>query len=187
MEILIDVPVHDPMLRELQSSGEFKFQIVPPEEKSRELPADLLRRAEVLFCQMPPANFHEMKRLRWIQISSAGYSQLFGLDLPGTGIRATNARGCFDVPIAEWNVAMMVNLARDLRQMIRNQDQGVWDRGARFQSEIRAGVLGIWGYGGIGRETARLARLMGMTVHALSRSGIGPVRDVYAVAGTGDP
>ena len=28
--------------------------------------------------------------------------------LPGRGIRASNARGCFDVPIAEWNVAMMI-------------------------------------------------------------------------------
>ena len=67
-----------------------------------------------------------------MQISSAGYSQLIGLGLPDRGIRASNARGCFDVPIAEWNVSMIVNLARDLRQMIRNQDSQIWDRGARF-------------------------------------------------------
>ena len=128
-----------------------------------------------------------MRRLRWIQISSAGYSQLFGLNLVERGIRATNARGCFDVPIAEWNVAMMVNMARDLRQMIRNQDAQVWDRDARFQSEIRGLTVGIWGYGGIGRETARLLRAMGMRVHVLSRNGVGKVENVYCRPRHGGP
>ena len=73
--------------------------------------------------------------------------------LVSRGIRAASGRGCFDVSIAEWNIAMMVNLARNLRQMIRNQDTQVWDRDARFQSEIRGLTVGLWGYGGIGRET----------------------------------
>jgi phosphoglycerate dehydrogenase-like enzyme len=128
-----------------------------------------------------------MKKLKWIQIASTGYTQLHGLDLPSRGIRATNARGCFDVPIGEWNIAMMVNLARDLRQMIRNQDAALWDRSAIFQNEIRGLTVGLWGYGGIGRETARLARLFGMRVHVMARSGVGPRREVYAVSGTGDP
>jgi phosphoglycerate dehydrogenase-like enzyme len=91
------------------------------------------------------------------------------------------------VPIAEWAVAMMVNLARNLRQMIRNQDAAVWDRSAAFQREIRGLTVGLWGYGGIGRETARLAKQMGLRVHAFARNGVGPARDVYAVPGTGDP
>ena len=56
--------------------------------------------ADVLFCTFPPTNFAEMRKLRWVQIASTGYTQLFGLDLPARGIRATNCRGCFDVPIA---------------------------------------------------------------------------------------
>jgi phosphoglycerate dehydrogenase-like enzyme len=127
-----------------------------------------------------------MKSLRWIQIASTGYTQLYGLDLPARGIRATNCRGCFDVPIAEWNIAMMVNLARDLRQMLRNQDAAVWDRGAIFQREIRGLTVGLWGYGGIGRETARLARQMGMRVHVLTRHGVAALENVYCVPGTGD-
>src|SRR6476620_11013983 len=118
-----------------------------------------------------------MTSLKWIQIASTGYTQLFSLDLPHRGIRATNCRGCFDVPIAEWNVAMMVNLARDLRQLIRNQEATVWDRSAVFQREIRGLTVGLWGYGGIGRETARLARQMGLRVHVMARNGVGPAGD----------
>src|SRR6185437_2545411 len=88
---------------------------------------------------------------------------------------------------AEWNLAMMINLTRDLHGMFRNQERAIWDKAERFQQEIRDKVVGLWGYGGIGRETARLAKAFGMTVYALSRSGGGPRRDTYLLPGTGDP
>ena len=154
------MPVHEERLRELQSMQGVVIDLLPaqevsPQARPAEVAPDVLSDVSLLFCTVPPTNFAAMEKVRWIQVSSAGYSQLFGLNLVERGIRASNARGCFDVPIAEWNVAMMVNIARDLRQMIRNQDAQVWDRDARFQSEIRGLTVGIWGYGGIGRETAR--------------------------------
>lgn len=190
--ILIDVPVHPPGLAAVEAlAAPFSASIdiwENPEERTRQLPAARLRNADILFCTFPPANFADLEQVRWIQIASTGYSQLFGLGLNERGIVATNGRGCFDVPIAEWNLAMMVNLARNLRGMIRNQDTAVWDRSAMFQREIRGMTLGLWGYGGIGRETARLARAFGMRVHVLTRSGVIPSRaGIYSVPGTGDP
>jgi phosphoglycerate dehydrogenase-like enzyme len=128
-----------------------------------------------------------MAALELIQIGSVGYEQLGGLGLAAKGIRVCNGRGLFDTPIAEWNIAMMINLVRDVRGMIRNQERGVWDRDARFQKDVRGSVVGLWGYGGIGRETARLAKALGMTVHVLSRGGAGPRPDVYTLPETGDP
>ena len=189
MKILIDLEPHAPGVAELGRLPGVQLDfLAPPAVAARAVEAARLADAEVLFCSVPPANHADLRQLKWIQIASAGYSQLFGLDLPRRGIRATNALGCFDVPIAEWNVAMMVNLLRDFRQMIRNQDAAVWDRSARFQRELRGLTVGLWGYGGIGRETARLARHLGLRVHVLSRTGrAGPRGDVYCVPGTGDP
>jgi phosphoglycerate dehydrogenase-like enzyme len=187
MHVLVDLPLHEPTLSRLHANADLQIEIAPEGSGKREFPRALLERADILLCEQPPANFEACQNLRWIQISSAGYTQLFGLDLPGRNIRATNARGCFDVPIAEWNVAMMINLARNLRQMIRNQESRTWDRGAQFQTEIRGKTVGLWGYGGIGRETARLSRAMGLRVHVLSRSGVHPDHNVYVVPGTGDP
>jgi phosphoglycerate dehydrogenase-like enzyme len=82
---------------------------------------------------------------------------------------------------------MMINLKRDLRGMIRRQERGQWDRDSAFQQEIRGKIVGLWGYGGIGRETARVAKAMGMTVHVLSRYGVKPRHDDFIPAGTGDP
>ena len=176
-------------LSKLRGSGRFEIDCIsPPAELPRAVDPDRIRDAQVLLCAHPPTNFGDMHALRLIQLASTGYSQLFPLNLPARGIRATNARGCFDVPIAEWTVSMMVNLVRDLRQMIRNQDKGIWDRGAVFQRELRGMTVGLWGYGGFAREVARLAKQMGLRVHVLSRSGhVRPREDVYVVPGTGDP
>lgn len=188
LKIVIDVAAHEPALAALRARTDCHIECIePPEERARELDPGRIADADVLFCTFPPTNHAVMRGLRWIQIASTGYTQLHGLGLPARGVRATNARGCFDVPIAEWNVAMMVNLARDLRQMIRNQDAAVWDRSAIFQNEIRGLTVGLWGYGGIGRETARLARQLGMRVHVMTRRGVEPRLDVYTEPGTGDP
>ncbi len=188
MKIVIDVPVEEAILTRLRASGRHQFEVLTtPGETTRTLPPALVADADILFCTFPPSNHRDMTNWKWVQLASTGYTQLFGLDLPARGVQATNSRGCFDVPIAEWNVAMMVNLARDFRQMIRNQEATVWDRSAIFQREIRGLTVGLWGYGGIGRETARLAKAMGLRVHVFARSGVGPRGEVYAVAGTGDP
>ena len=60
-------------------------------------------------------------------------------------------------------------------------------RSAIFQNEIRGRTVGLWGYGGIGRETARLAKALGMRVHVMTRNGVGPRHEVFTVPGTGDP
>ena len=189
LKLLIDVPTEPQRLAALRESGRYDIDVMdPPAEVVRAIDPGRLRDVDALLCTFPPSNFGDLRQVRWVQISSTGYSQLFGLDLPARGVRATNARGCFDAPIGEWAVAMMVNLARDVRQMIRNQESATWDRSAVFQRELRGLTVGLWGYGGIGRETARLARQLGMRVHVLTRSGAaGPRQDVYTVPGTGDP
>lgn len=188
MKIVVDLVAYEPVLAALRQRPGLHVECIdPPEERSRELDPNLIRDADACFCMFPPANHQVMQNLKWIQIASTGYTQLFGLNLPARGIKATNARGCFDVPIAEWNIAMMVNLARNAQQMHRNQVARIWDRSAMFQNEIRGRTVGFWGYGGLARETARLARHLGMKIHVLTRRGVMPRTDVYTVAGTGDP
>ena len=184
--------VHDAVdpirLEELRSLSQMEIAIFETEDEEEDwmVPEDLAGDTLVLLSTYPPKNFSAMTALQLFQISSVGYTQLVGLGLPQRGTRACNARGIFDVPIAEWNISMMVNMARDIRGMIRNQEAGIWERPARFQQEVNGSVVGIWGYGGIGRETARLCKAMGMTIHVLSRAGIKPRHNVYCVPGTGD-
>lgn len=189
LKVLVDLRVDDDGLRRLRSLPGVQVELVdePTEEGERPLPAPLLADVDVLACSFLPSNADDLRALRLVQIASAGYTQLVGLGLPERGARACNALGVFDVPIAEWNIAMMDNLLRDLRGMIRNQERGVWDRDIRFQAVLIGRTVGIWGYGGIGRETARLAKAMGMHVHVLARNGVKERANIYRVPGTGDP
>lgn len=187
-QIFLDLRPHPPGLDTVNRMPGVTVDICEdPQQRVREFPDERMRDVEILFWTHAPLNLDRMPKLRWIQLASVGFQQLLGLHLAGRGITVTNARGCLDVPIAEWNIAMMVNLARDLRGMIRNQEAAVWDNSARFQREIRGMRLGIWGYGGIGRETARLANVLGLEVHVMTRRGIQPRVDTYSVPGTGDP
>jgi len=125
--------------------------------------------------------------LKLIQISSTGYTQLFGLDLVKKGVRACNGRGIFDIPIADWTLSMLVNLNRDIRGMIRNQEAGIWDRSAIHQAELRGMRVGFYGYGSLAREAARLAKAVGMEIVAFDRERADFTdKNYYVVPGTGD-
>lgn len=181
------MPVNQAGLNAILQSGTAAVTFADPIEEDEVVrPAEQIADAQIAFCSCLPANLEAMPRLEFVQIASSGYTQLLPHRLPERGVRVSNARGVFDTAIAEWNIAMMVNLARNLRQMIRHQDAGIWDRAACFQTEIRGATVGLWGYGGIARQTARLCKSLGLRVHALTRSGSTARDNAYCVENSGD-
>jgi len=188
VKVVVDLSVDAERLNRLSTLPNLSIEIAPGnKDEKRILPSQIVNDAEILLCTFPPQNLDEMLNLKLIQISSAGYQQLQGINLPQRNIRACNALGVFDVPIAEWTISMIVNLSRNLRTMIHNQESGRWERDSRYQVEVRGRTLGIWGYGGIGRETARLAKAMGLRVHVMTRRGVQIRENIYRVPDTGDP
>lgn len=186
--ICIHHSTYAPAMERLRALPDVHLHVISPTDEAKwTIPESVVGRIDVLFASDVPSNLDAAKRLRLLQIDSAGYSQLFGLNLSGRGVHVCNAAGVFDIPIAEWNIAMMINLLRDVRGMIRHQEAGVWDRDARFQRQLFGSTVGFWGYGGLARETARLCKTMGLKVRVFSRSPIRPRDDQYVVPGTGDP
>ena len=185
-KILIDMDIHSENLQKLKSIKDVNVQAIEPNEEARYIEPSILCDKHVLFCTCPPSNLDDMQSLEFIQIASAGYTQLFGLDLVSRNIKVCNATGVNDIPIAQWNIAMMINLSRDLRGMIRNQEAGKWERPCIFQNDLYNKKVGIWGYGGIGRETARLAKAIGMKVYVQDIK-VKPRHNMFTVTGTGDP
>lgn len=158
------------------------------DDEGQDMPVELTKGVDALFCEMPPDNFDDFDRLKWIQLTSAGYAQVLDLPILERGIRVTNGRGTFDIPIAEWNIMMILMWHRKMLSLLQNQKEKIWDRSAKFQSQLRGSLVGFYGYGGIARETARIAKSMGLGVWALSPSGKARKRDlVYCVPGSGDP
>jgi phosphoglycerate dehydrogenase-like enzyme len=185
--VLIDLPLLPPTLvPRLEALPGVRVHVAGRHE-TPDRPPDLLRGKHVLLCKSQPRNFDDLTDLELLHLTTVGYDHFRHLGLADRPLRVANARGVFDTAIGEWNLAMMVSLRRDVRGMIRNQERAVWDRAGRFAQEVRGGVVGLWGYGGIGRETARLAKAFGMVVHVLTRDGVKPRQDAYCEPGTGDP
>jgi len=152
------------------------------------MPADLMRGVDVYFCELPPRNFEDFDQLKWIQLTSAGYAQVYGLPIIERGIRVTNGTGNFDVVIAEWNILMILTWQRNMPGMLANQKNCLYQRRGDFQRQFRGSTIGFFGYGGIARETARIAKAMGAGVWAMEPDGKAhPRRDKYLIPGTGDP
>jgi phosphoglycerate dehydrogenase-like enzyme len=116
-------------------------------------------------------------RVRWVHALSAGVDKILFPQLIESSVPLTNSRGVFKDALAEFAIAAILFFAKDLRRLVRSQEAGRWDP---FDVQlVRGQVLGIIGYGEIGRATAKLAHALGMRVVATRRraSGSEPLLD----------
>src|SRR6266581_1168713 len=97
------------------------------------------------------------KNLKWIHSTAAGVAQLTYPELQDSGILVTNPSGIFSVPMAEHTMGLLLALARNFPDAVRQQDlarwsqQELWDR-PQHLTELNGRVLLIIGYGSIGHE-----------------------------------
>src|SRR5215471_7996807 len=72
--------------------------------------------------------FHGADRLRWVQALGTGVDGIVDQPSLRQDVIVTNIRGIHGGPVSEAAVMMMLALARDFAQSIRNQDRHVWTR-----------------------------------------------------------
>jgi phosphoglycerate dehydrogenase-like enzyme len=118
------------------------------------------------------------RKLKWIHSTAAGVAQLMYPELRDSGIVVTNPSGIFSVPMAEHTMGLLLALARNFPDSVRQQDlahwsqQELWDK-PQHLTELNGQVLLIVGFGSIGREVAKRARAFDMRVWGVTRSGKG--------------
>lgn len=106
--------------------------------------------------------------LRWIHWAGAGVDAAMFPQLVDSDVQLTNARGIFDVPIAEWVLGMIICFAKQIPQTLEFQSQAQWrHRLTEIIAGKRALVVGV---GSIGRAIGRLLQAAGMEVEAIGRS-----------------
>ena len=126
------------------------------------------------------------RKLKWIHSTAAGVAQLMYPELREAGILVTNPSGVFSVPMAEHTMGLILGLARNFPDSVRQQDktiwsqQELWDKPQRL-TEVNGQVLLIVGYGSIGRELAKRARAFEMRVWGVTRTGEGDASHVEKI------
>ncbi len=86
------------------------------------------------------------------------------------GIAVMVAGGANAEAVAEHSLAPMLSLIRELPRLDRSVRRGVWATTGFQGRDFRDSVLGIVGYGSIGRSVARMATALGARVVVLKRS-----------------
>ena len=132
--------------------------------------------AEIAFGQPDPADCIENAGLRWIEVSSAGYTRYdnepFRQAIRARGAAFTNASQVYSDACAEHVLSMMLALSRQLLPSYATQlGDRSWpyeERRGRSYLLARQTVV-LLGFGAIGRRLSELLAPFGMRIYALRR------------------
>ncbi len=187
--VLITLPFPEPLVERLRTiSPRLQIQ-VRPARKVQDLPADVLPDVEVLYTMSAIPEPESVPNLRWIQFHLAGVDVVSDQAILRTGVKVTTMSGASAPQIAEFVLMGLLALGHRLSRMARDKAEKRWaeDRFERFRPiELRGSTVGIYGYGSVGREVARLCRAFGATVLAIKRELRRPEDDGFALEGLGD-
>lgn len=139
-------------------------------------PDPTLAEADVAFGQPEVNDCLRRTGLRWVELSTAGYTRYDREDLKEEfrrrGTVLTNASEVFADSCAQHVLAMMLGLARQLPQSLRDQltDQSWHYAERRYDSRLLTGqTVLMLGFGAIGRRLAELLAPFGLTLIAVRR------------------
>jgi phosphoglycerate dehydrogenase-like enzyme len=111
--------------------------------------------------------YPDLRRIQWLHCLSAGLDGVLTPEMCQIPIPLTNSRGVFARSLSEFALAGMLYFAKNLNRMRQAQRAQKWEP---FDiEELHGSVLGVVGYGEIGRRTAERAKAFGMKVHILRR------------------
>jgi len=136
--------------------------------------AELLPGAEVLVFGLAltsldlAAAWKHARTVRWAHSLSAGVEDILFPALVRSSVPLTNARGVFKRALAEFAVLGILYLYKRVRRLVENQRARQWM--GHDMTLMADRVMGVVGYGAIGRECAMLGSALGMKIHALRRN-----------------
>ncbi len=92
--------------------------------------------------------------LRYIQLTSAGFDRVPMDYVQAHGIKISNARGVYSIPMAEFAISGVLQLYKQSRFFYKNQKKSVWEK-HRGLLELYGKTVCIVGCGSVGTECAK--------------------------------
>ena len=171
------------MEREADGSGDGVASVHP------ELLA-AVRAAEIyLGYGVPPALLRAATKLKWVHTGTAGVGSALTPEMLGSAVLFTNSKGIHAPPMGDTALAMILHFSRGLDFGVTAKAAKRWDTGPYFRedhplTELAISTVGVFGFGGIGRQVAMRARALGARVLAFDRApepstGVGRVSPVH--------
>lgn len=127
---------------------------------------DSIEKMEILLAfRISDELIKKASKLKWIQSLATGVDYIVNLPSLRRDVLVTSTRGIHGPQMSEIAFLLMLSLNRNFPQIVRNQDQGIWDRWpTRLLYRKKLGILGM---GVIGEEIAKKAKAFEMTVYGI--------------------
>jgi len=160
----------------ISSLGDVTFyHDVLPTEKL----AEAIGSADVLLCNKAPVTKELMDacpNLKYVGIFATGYNNVDTAYARKKGITVCNAPGYSTASVAQHVFALMLNHFCSIRAYLEYTEKGGWITSPSFTcidfpiEELKGKTLGIFGFGAIAKEVAKIADAFGMKILFTSRT-----------------
>lgn len=110
----------------------------------------------------------KFKNLKFIQLTSAGFDRVDMDYIKENNIQIHNAKGVYSAPMAEWVVLKILEIYKNTKFFIRNQDNKVWEK-KRDLLELTDKTVTIVGCGNVGGEVAKRLKAFGCKTNGVAR------------------
>ena len=170
MKILVTIPVEEKHRRQLKAAApeeEFVFSSLSA------LTQEEVAQYEVIIGNVPPKLIAGSKKLRWMQLNSAGTDGYIKPGVLAPGTLLTNATGAYGLAISEHMTAALLMLMKKLDRYYENQKQCLWKDEGQVTSIFGTEVL-VVGAGDIGGEFAKRMNALGANVTGIRRHKVSP-------------
>lgn len=116
--------------------------------------------------------------LKYICVAATGYDAVDLAAAAARGIVVCNIKAYSTASVVQHTIGLMIDLVSRISGYAERVKQGEWERASQFclqtyvTRELEHKVLGIIGYGTIGRGVAKVAQALGMTVKVAPKGAI---------------
>jgi len=167
---IVAVVTSEVNLAELQAASPGVTVVAAERDKSKLL--EQVADADAIFGTINPDLFHAAKKLKWVQIYSAGVETFRFPEFIHSDVTLTNGKIIQGPQISDHAFALLLDLTRDLYQIVpeKSKVEQEWARnryafqGEHHFIELRGKTAVIVGVGGIGSQIALRAHAFGMKV-----------------------
>ncbi len=113
----------------------------------------------------------KFESLKYVQVTSAGLDRLPIEQIKESGVVVNSARGVYSVPMAEWAIAAVLSLYKNIPAVVKNQTKHSWAKN-RTMRELSGKSALVVGMGSVGQEVAKRLWAMGVAVGGVDITNI---------------
>ena len=166
MKILVVIPLDENEKEKLQSKmigAEYIFIT------SNDVTEEQVKSADIIIGNVPPEYIKGSKKLKWLQLNSAGTDGYCEAGIIPKGAYLTNSTGAYGLAISEHMLGLLLEIKKKLNLYYINQKDHVWKDEGNVTA-IEGSTTLVVGLGDIGGDFARKMKALGSYTIGIKRT-----------------